>query len=91
MSVRRTISVPEDVAEILDAQPNASAYVAGLVRRRTERERHDEAMHAVGIDPDKLGSPAAKAWVRDRLHLSVEQKAAGRDLARRIADGEDIL
>ena len=38
MTRRLTISVPDDVAERIDREPNASAFIADLVRKATRNE-----------------------------------------------------
>ena len=38
MTRRLTISVPDDIAERIDREPNASAFIADLVRRATRNE-----------------------------------------------------
>ena len=39
MSKRVTVNLPDDVAERIGVEPNASAYVAAVLRREIDRER----------------------------------------------------
>jgi hypothetical protein len=39
MTRRLTISLPDDVAQRIDREPNASAFIADLVRRATRNEQ----------------------------------------------------
>lgn len=88
MTKRLTISVPDDVAAVLELQDNVSAYVTDVVRRQRSRDRHDEAMRAVGLDPAALRTPEAKARARAALYVSPESAAGRRELARKLAAGE---
>ncbi|MFI5930753.1 hypothetical protein [Actinoplanes sp. NPDC051494] len=91
MTERITLSLPDDVAATLRAAGNMSAYVTEAVRRRTVRDRHNEAMRAVGLDPEALGTEEAKRRTRSRLYVSPERQVAGREFARRLAAGEVTL
>src|SRR5262245_51301449 len=50
MTRKIAISVPDDVAERLEREPNVSAYVSGAVRRRMSAERTREALAALGFN-----------------------------------------
>ena len=51
MTTRRiSISVPDDVAERLDREENASAYITGAVRARMRRESVRDVLTAAGFD-----------------------------------------
>lgn len=90
MTRKLTISVPDDVAVVLDRQANVSAYITEAVRRRTDRIVHDETMRGVGLDPQTLSTPDAKRRARSRMYRTLEATARGRDLARQLRDGEAV-
>jgi hypothetical protein len=46
---RISISVPQDVAERLDREENASSYIAGAVRARMRREAARDVLTAAGF------------------------------------------
>jgi hypothetical protein len=49
MSKRVTVNLPDDVADRLGHEPNASAYVTQAVRERMDRERTHELLTEHGI------------------------------------------
>ena len=62
MTRRLTISLPDDVAERIDREPNASAFIAGLIRRAARYEPLQ------GYLRKELGvTDEGKARVRERL------------------------
>lgn len=76
MTKRRvTISVPPDVAEALEQQPNASAYVTETVRARRSFEQFRDLMAEAGVPLTEEGMAAARArrlavqadWTPDRV------------------------
>ncbi|MGH3716331.1 MAG: hypothetical protein ACRDT4_23155 [Micromonosporaceae bacterium] len=50
MTKKITVSLPDDVAERLEYERNASAYVAEAIRRRMLSEQVREQLRAVGIN-----------------------------------------
>lgn len=63
MTAKLSISVPDDVANWLADQPNASAAVTGAVRAQMNAARIADALRAAGIVVTEEG----KARWRDRL------------------------
>jgi predicted transcriptional regulator len=63
MTQRVTISLPDDVAERLSQERNASAYVAEALRDRIEREQTGALLADHGFDVTDAGRSRA----RDRL------------------------
>lgn len=62
MTQRRvTISVPSDVAETLEQQPNASAYVTETVRARRNFEEFRDLVAEAGVHLTEQGMAAARA------------------------------
>ncbi|MEW2386653.1 hypothetical protein AB0873_32210 [Micromonospora sp. NPDC047707] len=88
MTKRRvTISVPPDVAETLERQPNASAYVTETVRARRNFEEFRELMVQAGVQLTEEGMAAARAR---RLAVQAEwtpERVA--DLRERVRDHMD--
>ncbi|MER6757581.1 hypothetical protein ABT235_25745 [Micromonospora echinofusca] len=75
MTKRRvTVSVPEDVAETLEQQPNASAYVAQAVRDRRRMDEFRALTADAGVQLTEQGMAEARArrlqvqaqWPRER-------------------------
>ncbi len=54
-SRRLSITLPEDVARVLDDQPNASAYIAESLRLRSRRESALRAVSEAGYDITQQG------------------------------------
>lgn len=62
MTKRRvTISVPSDVAEALERQPNASAYVTETVRARRNFEEFRDLVAEAGVHLTEQGMAVARA------------------------------
>lgn len=62
MTKRRvTVSVPADVAETLEQQPNASAYVAQAVRDRRRMDEYRAALVQAGVQLTEQGMAEARA------------------------------
>lgn len=77
-SRRLSITLPEDVARVLDDQPNASAYIAESLRMRTRREsavrevsQAGYEISAQGVDRMRARLEAADARRRERRQDSV--------------------
>jgi metal-responsive CopG/Arc/MetJ family transcriptional regulator len=78
MTARRiSISLPDDVAERLDREDNASAYVAGAVRARMRREQIRGILADAGIDITREGVDR----MRERVHALEQRRAARHDAA----------
>ncbi len=77
MTTRRiSISLPDDVAERLDREDNASAYVAGAVRARMRRESVRDVLAAAGFEITSSGVDR----MRERV-LDLERRRAARSTA----------
>jgi hypothetical protein len=85
MTRKLAISVPDDVAERLDREPNVSAYVSEAVRRMIVSERVREGLAATGIEvtPERV---AAAADELAALHASVtpQLRAAAEEVLSRV-------
>jgi hypothetical protein len=66
---KMSISVPQDVAETLAEQPNASAYVTAAVRHRRRVDGMRDLLGRAGIQVTEEGVAAARAR---RLALEAE-------------------
>jgi hypothetical protein len=68
MTRRLTISVPDDIAERIDREPNASAFIADLVRKATRNERFIAYLkEEIGVTDEGM------ARARERLRRSREE------------------
>lgn len=81
MTAKLSISVPDDVADWLSGQPNASAAVAAAVRAQMLAARTDEVLRRAGITVTEDG----KARWRERLSQPIAPEAV--DAGRRLLDG----
>ncbi|SCF01174.1 hypothetical protein GA0074696_2209 [Micromonospora purpureochromogenes] len=87
-----SISVPPDVAERLEQEPNASAYITQAVRDRMRLDALDAELAHAGIEITERGVAAARArraaveaeWpperrqeVRERVRQHMRDEAAG--------------
>jgi hypothetical protein len=87
-----SISVPPDVAERLEQEPNASAYITQAVRDRMRLDALDAELAHQGIQVTEQGVAEARArraaveagWpaerrqaIRDRVRQHVLEEAAG--------------
>lgn len=82
MRRRLTISVPSDVAERLNREPNASAYVVQTVRARIRADAVRAELAAAGITVTEAGAARARAR---RLAVEADWPRERRDAARRRA------
>ncbi|MCW3843439.1 hypothetical protein ONA70_25360 [Micromonospora yasonensis] len=88
-----SISVPPDVAERLEQEPNASAYLVHAARALMRREALDAELAHQGITVTEAGVARARAvraavdvaWpaeryqaVRERVRHTVDEDPAGR-------------
>jgi hypothetical protein len=79
MTAKRSISVPDDVAEWLDGQPNVSAAITAAVRAQMAGTQVDEVLRRAGIEVTDAG----KARWRDRLSTPIPDDA--------LAEGQRML
>jgi len=86
MTRRLTISLPDDVAERIDRESNASAYIADLVRKATRNEKLIAYLkEEVGVTDE--GIARVREWRRQsRLAWDTPENRAQAEAARaRIA------
>ncbi|MEV4842973.1 hypothetical protein AB0K20_07115 [Micromonospora matsumotoense] len=79
MTAKRSISVPDDVAQWLDGQPNVSAAITAAVRAQMAGTQVDEVLRRAGIEVTDAG----KARWRDRLAAPIPDDA--------LAEGQRML
>lgn len=79
MTRRLTISIPDDVADRLDQEPNASAFIAEAVRHRIHGEQIAQIIEADGIRVTAHGRALARERLNEaRSRLTVPEAVAGR-------------
>ncbi|MET8353543.1 MULTISPECIES: hypothetical protein [unclassified Micromonospora] len=79
MTAKRSVSLPDDVAEWLDRQPNVSAAITAAVRAQMARAHLDEVLRRAGIEVTEAG----KARWRERLAAPIPADA--------LAEGRRML
>ncbi|MFF0368768.1 hypothetical protein [Micromonospora sp. NPDC005087] len=79
MTAKRSVSLPDDVAEWLDRQPNVSAAITVAVRAQMARAHLDEVLRRAGIEVTEAG----KARWRERLAAPIPADA--------LAEGRRML
>jgi hypothetical protein len=82
MTRRLTISVPDDIAERIDREPNASAFIADLVRRATRNEKLIAYLkEEMGVTDE--GVARVREWRRQsRLAWDTPENRANAEAAR---------
>ncbi|MGW4462145.1 hypothetical protein [Micromonospora sp. NBC_01796] len=81
MTQRVTVSLPDDVAARLEAEQNASAFVAEAVRERMDREQTTSLLATHGFHLTEEGRREA----RERLESARgRMTAAGWDKVRKV-------
>jgi post-segregation antitoxin (ccd killing protein) len=70
MTRKIAISVPDDVAERLDREPNVSAFITETVRRRMVSDRVRESLVRAGLSVSDEGVARAAAEL-DNLHAGI--------------------
>lgn len=88
MTRKIAISLPDDVAQRLDREPNVSAFIAETIRRRMVGERVREALARAGraVSDEDLACAAAEL---DGLHASItpELRHRAAEVQARIRSG----
>lgn len=79
MTVKISISLPDDLAERLSQEPNASAYVADALRHRMSVERTHELLRRSGYDLTDEDVETGRAMVRHARHQVTPELAAKAD------------
>ena len=89
MTRKLAISVPDDVAERLDREPNVSAFVSDAVRRVMVSERVRNGLAQTGFAISETGVAAAAAEL-EALHASVtpELRAAAAEIRSRLTSNQ---
>jgi hypothetical protein len=82
MTRRITITLPDEIAERLDVEPNASAFIARAITEYTRAERTWDMLRQTGYVP----TPESRARARKRL-----DDAGARVTAKSIARSEQWL
>jgi len=85
MSKRVTVNLPDDVAERLGHEPNASAYVTEALRERIDRERTRALLVEHGILITDEGVARARERRLAAARLTPERRAELRQLGRSVA------
>ncbi len=68
MTKRLSISLPDDVAALIESERNVSAYVAEAIRLKNARELTRRALAAIGMDLDHVSRADTDVW-RTRLAM----------------------
>lgn len=79
MTSKRSVSLPDDVADWLDRQPNVSAAITAAVRAQMAGAQLDEVLRRAGIQVTEAG----KARWRERLAEPIPEEA--------LAEGRRML
>ncbi|MFC0003217.1 hypothetical protein [Micromonospora siamensis] len=83
---KRSFSLPQDVAERLEHEPNASAYVVDAVRARMRAEDLDAELARRGMTVSAEGRARARAQrAQVEQDWSPGRRAALRERSRRAA------
>jgi hypothetical protein len=83
MTRRITITLPDEIAERLDIEPNASAFVTEALRERIRIERTWAALRSAGYVPSEESRARGRRRLDDaRARVTAESLA---DSARRLA------
>jgi predicted transcriptional regulator len=85
MSKRVTVNLPDDVAERLGHEPNASAYVTEALRERIDREQTRTLLAEHGMPVSDEGIVRARERRRAAARLSPERREELRRLGRSVA------
>ncbi|MFI6824203.1 hypothetical protein ACIBJE_25170 [Micromonospora sp. NPDC050187] len=84
-----SISVPADVADRLDAESNASAYIVGAVRARMRLEQLEVILARRGMTVTAEGrARAAAAMANAEAEWTTERRA---ELRERSRQGAEVL
>ncbi len=84
MNKRVTVNLPDDVAERLGIEPNASAYVTAAVRERMERERTRRLLteHGFPLVTDEGTTRARQRRLAAAAKMTPERREELRRLGR---------
>jgi post-segregation antitoxin (ccd killing protein) len=71
-----TISVPDDIAERLDAERNVSAFVSEAVRRRIDAELTHQTLMRLGFDLSAEGMAEARRRIDEARAMITPELSA---------------
>jgi len=88
MTRKIAISVPDDVADRLDREPNVSAFITETVRRRMVSDRVRDSLVHAGLSVSDEGITRASAELDD-LHagITTELRRQAAEVRARISRG----
>jgi Arc/MetJ-type ribon-helix-helix transcriptional regulator len=72
-----SITLPDDVAELLDREENASAYIAEAIRLRQQREHVRDFLARHGYEVTDEGIGRMRARLADKKRRVAAKVAAG--------------
>jgi hypothetical protein len=88
MTKKITVSLPDDVAERLESEPNVSAFVAEAVRARMGAERMRRALQDLGFNLTDEGMAEARREREEMMaKITPELRREAVELAARIRRG----
>ena len=88
MTKKITFSLPDDVAERIAAEPNASAFVAGVVRSRMASERMRVILGGLGMEiSDAAMEDAGRELEEAYAKITPELRREAEELAARVRSG----
>jgi hypothetical protein len=88
MTKKITVSLPDDVAERLAEEPNASAFVADAVRRRMGAEQMRRALQNLGFNITDEGLAEARREYDELMaKITPELRQEAAELAARVRSG----
>jgi Arc/MetJ-type ribon-helix-helix transcriptional regulator len=86
MTQRVTVSLPDDVAERLSREGNASAYVTAALRNQMDREETQATLAAHGIEVTAAGLARARKRLDEaKAKMTPERYAELRKVGRAAA------
>lgn len=77
MTQKISITLPDDVAELLDKEENVSAYIAEAIRMRQHREHVRDFLARHGYEVTTEGMSRMGRRLKDKKRRVAEKKAAG--------------
>ena len=72
-----SITLPDDVAQLLDREENASAYIAEAIRLRQQREHVRDFLARHGYEVTDEGIGRMRQRLADKKHRVAAKVAAG--------------
>lgn len=78
MTRKMSITLPDDVAELLDNEDNASAYIAEAIRLRQQREHVRDFLARHGYQVTEEGMNRIGKRLADKKRRVAQKVAAGK-------------